>query len=327
MCQTAGRSARDRRQDARADRSSRTRPDRTASSSARCSSPKPSTSRRNFTSPSSSTAPAARRSSSPAPKAAWTSRKSPSTRRRKFSSEADRSRARPAGLPDAQDRHGARPHRRRSLNQAAKLFSAMLPTLPGARLLAWSRSTRSSSRPTASSSRSMPSSTSTTTRSTVTPTSSRMRDKTEEDPREVEASEFNLNYIGLDGNIACLVNGAGLAMATMDIIQHFGGKPANFLDVGGGATKEQVTAAFKIILSDPEREGHPREHFRRHHGLQRHRHRHRRRGEGNAVSSSRSSSASKATTSTPARRRSPRAASPSSARATWPTPRRRSLPR
>jgi succinyl-CoA synthetase beta subunit len=77
-----------------------------------------------------------------------------------------------------------------------------------------------------------------------------MRDKSEEDPREVAASEFNLNYIGLDGNIACLVNGAGLAMATMDIIQYYGGKPANFLDVGGGASKEQVTAAFKIILSD-----------------------------------------------------------------------------
>ncbi len=77
-----------------------------------------------------------------------------------------------------------------------------------------------------------------------------MRDKSEEDPREVAASEYSLNYIGLDGNIACLVNGAGLAMATMDIIQYAGGKPANFLDVGGGATKEQVTAAFKIILSD-----------------------------------------------------------------------------
>ena len=82
-----------------------------------------------------------------------------------------------------------------------------------------------------------------------------MRDKSEEDPREVAASEFSLNYIGLDGNIACLVNGAGLAMATMDIIQYAGGKPANFLDVGGGATKEQVTAAFKIILSDPRVEG------------------------------------------------------------------------
>jgi succinyl-CoA synthetase beta subunit len=82
-----------------------------------------------------------------------------------------------------------------------------------------------------------------------------MRDKSEEDPREVAASEFNLNYIGLDGNIACLVNGAGLAMATMDIIQHYGGRPANFLDVGGGASKEQVTAAFKIILGDPNVRG------------------------------------------------------------------------
>ena len=82
-----------------------------------------------------------------------------------------------------------------------------------------------------------------------------LRDETEEDPREVAASEFNLNYIGLDGNIACLVNGAGLAMATMDIIQHCGGRPANFLDVGGGATKEQVTSAFQIILSDPNVRG------------------------------------------------------------------------
>jgi len=82
-----------------------------------------------------------------------------------------------------------------------------------------------------------------------------MRDKTEEDPREVAASEYNLNYIGLDGNIACLVNGAGLAMATMDIIKFHGGEPANFLDVGGGASKEQVTAAFKIILGDPNVKG------------------------------------------------------------------------
>jgi succinyl-CoA synthetase beta subunit len=82
-----------------------------------------------------------------------------------------------------------------------------------------------------------------------------MRDKDEEDPREVAASEYDLNYIGLDGNIACLVNGAGLAMATMDIIKHFGGEPANFLDVGGGASREQVTAAFKIILADPKVEG------------------------------------------------------------------------
>ena len=82
-----------------------------------------------------------------------------------------------------------------------------------------------------------------------------MRDLGEEAPLEIEASKFNLNYIKLDGNIACLVNGAGLAMATMDIIQHFGGSPANFLDVGGGASKEQVAAAFKIILSDPHVKG------------------------------------------------------------------------
>jgi succinyl-CoA synthetase beta subunit len=82
-----------------------------------------------------------------------------------------------------------------------------------------------------------------------------MRDLSEEDPRDVAASKFGLSYIGLDGNIACLVNGAGLAMSTMDIIQHYGGKPANFLDVGGGASKEQVTAAFQIILSDPQVKG------------------------------------------------------------------------
>jgi succinyl-CoA synthetase beta subunit len=76
------------------------------------------------------------------------------------------------------------------------------------------------------------------------------RDITEEDPREVEASKFGLSYIGLDGNIACLVNGAGLAMGTMDIIQYAGGKPANFLDVGGGANEQQVTEAFKILVAD-----------------------------------------------------------------------------
>jgi len=77
-----------------------------------------------------------------------------------------------------------------------------------------------------------------------------LRDTAEEDPREVDASKHGLNYIGLDGNIACLVNGAGLAMATMDIIKFYGGSPANFLDVGGGATGEQVTEAFKLLVSD-----------------------------------------------------------------------------
>jgi len=78
-----------------------------------------------------------------------------------------------------------------------------------------------------------------------------LRDLTEEDPLEVEAGKYGLNYIKLDGNVACMVNGAGLAMGTMDIIQHHGGRPANFLDVGGGANQEMVTAAFKILLADP----------------------------------------------------------------------------
>ena len=82
-----------------------------------------------------------------------------------------------------------------------------------------------------------------------------LRDTDEEDPKEIEASKFDLNYISLDGNIGCMVNGAGLAMGTMDIIKHCGGDPANFLDVGGGATKEKVTAGFKIILQDPNVKG------------------------------------------------------------------------
>jgi succinyl-CoA synthetase beta subunit len=82
-----------------------------------------------------------------------------------------------------------------------------------------------------------------------------LRDEDEEDPAELEAAKHELNYVKLDGSIGCMVNGAGLAMATMDIIKLYGGEPANFLDVGGGATKERVTAAFKIILSDPNVEG------------------------------------------------------------------------
>jgi succinyl-CoA synthetase beta subunit len=81
------------------------------------------------------------------------------------------------------------------------------------------------------------------------------RDLEEEDPKEIEASKYDLSYIALDGNIGCMVNGAGLAMATMDIVKHYGGEPANFLDVGGGATAEKVTEAFKIILSDPNVKG------------------------------------------------------------------------
>jgi succinyl-CoA synthetase beta subunit len=82
-----------------------------------------------------------------------------------------------------------------------------------------------------------------------------LRDETEEDPKELQASKYDLNYIALDGEIGCMVNGAGLAMATMDIIKLYGSEPANFLDVGGGATKEKVTEAFKIITSDPNVKG------------------------------------------------------------------------
>src|SRR3989475_11445560 len=82
-----------------------------------------------------------------------------------------------------------------------------------------------------------------------------LRDETEEDPKEIEASKYDLNYITLDGTIGCMVNGAGLAMATMDIIKLYGMAPANFLDVGGGADKAKVTAAFKIITADPKVKG------------------------------------------------------------------------
>src|SRR4029079_3861681 len=82
-----------------------------------------------------------------------------------------------------------------------------------------------------------------------------LRAPDEEDPREQMAKEYDLNYIALDGNIGCMVNGAGLAMATMDIIKSAGGSPANFLDVGGGASKETVTEAFKILLSDDKVKG------------------------------------------------------------------------
>jgi succinyl-CoA synthetase beta subunit len=87
------------------------------------------------------------------------------------------------------------------------------------------------------------------------PDIAKLRDETEEDPKEIEASKFDLNYIALDGAIGCMVNGAGLAMASMDIIKLYGMTPANFLDVGGSATKERVTAAFKIITSDPNVKG------------------------------------------------------------------------
>ena len=94
-----------------------------------------------------------------------------------------------------------------------------------------------------------------------------MRDLDEEDPAEIEASKFDLSYISLDGNIGCLVNGAGLAMATMDTIKLYGGEPANFLDVGGGATDREGDRGVQDHAEEPEGEGHPGQHLRRHHAL------------------------------------------------------------
>ncbi len=108
-----------------------------------------------------------------------------------------------------------------------------------------------------------------------------LRDEHEEDPREAEAHEHDLSYVTLDGTIGCMVNGAGLAMATMDIIKLHGAEPANFLDVGGGASKEKVAAAFKIITADRPGGGNPGQHLRRHHALRCHRRRGHRGGEGN----------------------------------------------
>ena len=107
-----------------------------------------------------------------------------------------------------------------------------------------------------------------------------LRDISEEDPLEVEASKFSLNYIRLDGNIGCMVNGAGLAMATMDIIKLSGGEPANFLDVGGGANAEQIKNAFRILMADKNVQGRADQHLRRHPALRRARGRRDCRGQG-----------------------------------------------
>ena len=117
----------------------------------------------------------------------------------------------------------------------------------------------------------------------------------------------DLNYVSLDGNIACMVNGAGLAMATMDLIKLHGGEPANFLDVGGGATRERVTEAFKLILYEPEGQGDPRQHLRRHRSLRHDRRRRHRRRERRRPATCRSSCASKAPTRRRAASCSPRA--------------------
>ena len=134
------------------------------------------------------------------------------------------------------------------INAAVAFFQASirLSSRPTPR---WWRSIPSSPPRTTSSLRWTPRSPSTTTPSSATGIKA-LRDTAEEDPLEVEASKYALNYIKLDGSIACMVNGAGLAMATMDIIQYAGGSPANFLDVGGGATQEQIEHAFEILLSD-----------------------------------------------------------------------------
>ncbi len=129
-----------------------------------------------------------------------------------------------------------------------------------------------------------------------------MRDLAEEDPLEVEASRFGLNYIKLDGNVGCMVNGAGLAMATMDLVKLAGGEPANFLDVGGGANEEQVKNAFRIILSDKNVQRDPDQHLRRHHALRHHRQGRRRGRARDGPLDSRSSCGSRAPTWTRASR-------------------------
>ncbi len=136
-----------------------------------------------------------------------------------------------------------------------------------------------------------------------------LRDKTEEDAKEIEASKWDLAYVALDGNIGCMVNGAGLAMATMDIIKLYGEEPANFCDVGGGAGKEKVAAAFKIITADPTVEGHPGQHLRRHHEVRCHRRGRRSRPSRKSASRFRWSFASKAPMSSSARRSSTRSVS------------------
>ena len=154
-----------------------------------------------------------------------------------------------------------------------------------------------------------------------------MRDLDEEDPAEVEASKFDLSYISLDGNIGCLVNGAGLAMATMDTIKLFGAEPANFLDVGGGATTEKVTEAFKIMLRNPKVKGILVNIFG---GIMRCdtiAERHRRGGEGDAPRGAARRADERDERGHRQARSSRTPACRSSAPTTWRTPRRRSSPR
>ena len=136
-----------------------------------------------------------------------------------------------------------------------------------------------------------------------------LRDVTEEDPKEIEASKYDLNYVALDGTIGCMVNGAGLAMATMDIIKLYGREPANFLDVGGSATQGEGRGGVQDHHLRSEGEGHPGQHLRRHHEVRRDRRGRGRRGARRSASRCRWWCASKAPTSISARRSSP---SPSS---------------
>ena len=151
-----------------------------------------------------------------------------------------------------------------------------------------------------------------------------LRDLDEEDPAEVEAGKYDLSYIKLDGEIGCMVNGAGLAMATMDIIKLYGSEPANFLDVGGGATKEKVTAGLQDHRQRSQCEGHPGQHLRRHHEMRHHRRRHRRRREGNFAVRCRWWCAWKAPMSNWARKSWPNRAWPSPPPTISPTPPKRS---
>ena len=117
------------------------------------------------------------------------------------------------------------------------------------------------------------------------PTSASLRDDSAEEPSEAAARRANLTFIKLDGNVGCVVNGAGLAMATMDLVKYYGGEPANFLDIGGSSSPEKVVNALKIITADPQREGDPLQHLRRHHPDRRRRQRHRRRHAASSRSS------------------------------------------
>ena len=220
---------------------------------------------RNSTSASSSTAPAARTSSWPRPTAAWRSKKSPRKTPERILKETDRARLRASpfqarklafgiGIPGASVNAAAD-----AMMALAKAYEAIDASLAEINPFILTKDGKVYALD-----------------AKITFDDNalfrhkdllELRDLNEEDPLEVEASQFGLNYIKLDGTVACMVNGAGLAMATMDIIKYAGGSPANFLDVGGGANAEQIKNAFRILLSDHKREGRADQYFRRHPAL------------------------------------------------------------